>query len=1126
MAEEFTARFKVDISDLKKNITEANRQIKLADATFKASSAGMDKWADNADGLNAKLKSLRKTLDNQNSIQEAHEQALERVNKAYDENGRRAEALKAKMRELVSNGVEKTSDEYKKYEDALKNVLKEQDNNKKSANQLELAILKDKAAVGNTERDIRHYETSLTELENTADDAGEEVKDLGDETKKSGDKAEKGSKGYTVFKGILADLAASAIKAAAEGVKKLGEGILEIGKQALSGYAEMEQLQGGVEKLFGSDAVAVINNANNAYKTAGMNANEYMETVTSFSASLIASLGDDTAAAAQYADMAISDMSDNANTFGSDVGTIQSAYQGFAKQNYTMLDNLKLGYGGTKTEMQRLVKDAMKLDKSFKAQTDDAGEVALAYSDIIQAIHIMQKNMNIAGTTAREASKTIEGSINSTKAAWQNLINNLGNPEADIKELARNVISSASDVLSNVIPIIGNIVDAVPSALTEIIAAIKDADLVGVVVKAAEDIATSLFESLPSMVEELGSTLAELLPSAVNTLSEGLPAIVTSIADAIGTLIESLDIGSLVKSVFGALNNITEAIVPRLPELLIQLISGIVEALPDLFVGVGETIYNIFDGLFAGYDQFDQTKAVLDRQSDAWDNVVSAMQKNADEIDAEAGTWQSAWGMLQNITDESGNVKKGYEQMASALVDQLNGALGLNIEIVKGQIKDYETLGDKIDYLIEKKRAELILENEEQGYAEALKMRPELVDAVTTATDAYNAALEAQEEAQRAYNSAAESSPETLGFLQSALDKATQDVANMADALDTAESNLAENTSVMSKYMDDYTAVMQGDYNSLGTSTKKYAGDTKAELEAYKNDVQRQLNQDTKNHEAWLADYKKTNSDYSKEQADYYARRIETDESKLSAINELVEGKGEDFSAGYVNGILSGEGDVDSAAEKITKGAIDTVGKTQQSQSPSRVADGLGRYFGEGYANGIESESGSVSSSASGLASDAKSGLESQEGAAYTAGKNTGSGFADGIGAMSGYVWSSAKSIASSALDSIKNFLGIHSPSKVTEWLGEMVAQGLADGISNNTAAAVKEAVNMADEVKGAIHISGSDVKAAVSGLHDTSAGARLGGTSYTQIINSPKAPSRLEIYRQTKNLLGLAGAK
>lgn len=218
---------------------------------------------------------------------------------------------------------------------------------------------------------------------------------------------------------------------------------------------------GGVETLFKDSSGTVLKYANNAYKTAGLSANEYMETVTSFSASLLQSLDGDTAKAAEKADLAITDMSDNANKMGTSMESIQTAYQGFAKQNYTMLDNLKLGYSGTKEEMQRLLDDAEKLSGVHYDLS--------SYSDLVDAIHVVQTEMGITGTTAKEASSTIQGSIGQMKAAWTNFLTGMADPDQDFDALLGNLIDSIVAVVDNIIPRIAATLPRLVSGLMGIV---------------------------------------------------------------------------------------------------------------------------------------------------------------------------------------------------------------------------------------------------------------------------------------------------------------------------------------------------------------------------------------------------------------------------------------------------------------------------------------------------------------------------------------------------------------------------------------------------------------------------------------------------------------------------------
>lgn len=293
-------------------------------------------------------------------------------------------------------------------------------------------------------------------------------------------------------------------------VAAAGAGAVALTKQVISARGQYEQLEGGIRKLFGNDFQQVAANADKAFKTAGMSANEYMETVTNFSSSLIQGLDGDTKAAVSYADMAIRDMSDNANTFGTSMQSIQYAYQGFAKQNYTMLDNLKLGYGGTKTEMQRLLQDANAVKEAHGELADLSIE---NFSDIVEAIHIMQEEMNIAGTTAREADGTIEGSINSLKASWQNLLAGMGDSSADINKLTENFTQSFSNVYENIKPVAENVMKVLPKTLSTVFDAAADI---------LPDAISSLLPSVISGVFSLASGIIQKLPDILGGVAQGI----------------------------------------------------------------------------------------------------------------------------------------------------------------------------------------------------------------------------------------------------------------------------------------------------------------------------------------------------------------------------------------------------------------------------------------------------------------------------------------------------------------------------------------------------------------------------------------------------------------------------
>lgn len=417
--------------------------------------------------------------------------------------------------------------------------------------------------------------------------------------------------------------ASVAAKGVAAGVAAVTAATGAITKSSLDAYGAYEQNVGGIQKLFGNmgksldeyaeltgnavDAVAekwgvleqsqnmVLQNAANAYKNAGMSANQYMEQVTGFSAALITSLGNDTVAAANYAEMAMVDMSDNANTFGTDMESIQWAYQGFAKQNYTMLDNLKLGYGGTKEEMQRLISDASKMTDVQKKLGVTVDESSLSFDNIVAAIHVMQESMQIGGTTAREAATTIEGSVNMMKAAWENWLTGLGDSDADMAQLTDNLVESFETAAENVVPrvaiILGTLLGSVPGIVAEVgpVAAQALQDTFMTAAQTFHDMLPQEAQNaLDGAVETFqGSGLADAVGNALSGIAEfGAKA-----ADGISRLAESFDETSAMEAAATVIDTVAGFIghlADQAGEYLMPVLEAAGEALSAFFQAVAD----------------------------------------------------------------------------------------------------------------------------------------------------------------------------------------------------------------------------------------------------------------------------------------------------------------------------------------------------------------------------------------------------------------------------------------------------------------------------------------------------------------------------------------------------------
>ena len=389
---------------------------------------------------------------------------------------------------------------------------------------------------------------------------------------------------------------ATAAKVGTAALGAASAGVAALAKQSLDQYAQYEQLVGGVETLFKGSADTVVNYANNAYKTAGMSANDYMDTVTSFSASLLQSLGGDTDKAAKYADIAITDMSDNANKMGTSIESIVNTYQSLSRGNFAMLDNLKLGYGGTKKELERLVSDANEVKKANGEMADLSID---NFSNVVEAIHIMQTEMDISGisaeeaakavasgamtqeeafaamgTTAKEAATTIEGSMNSAKAAWQNLLTGLGNESADLDQLVNNFVTSAEAVASNVLPRIQQILGGMNTAISKL---------------------------APILGEEIPKMIAQVLPGMVDGGAKLLLGIIQGISSMLSELPKSAD--NIITTLANGLTSAIPQLISSAGELIMQLANALMSYAPQLLQQGTEMALEIINGLATGMSQ-------------------------------------------------------------------------------------------------------------------------------------------------------------------------------------------------------------------------------------------------------------------------------------------------------------------------------------------------------------------------------------------------------------------------------------------------------------------------------------------------------------------------------------------
>ena len=567
---------------------------------------------------------------------------------------------------------------------------------------------KAQAEVNKTTRQIDNNNKVIAENERKLDDAGQELKDFAEQEEKAGQGAVKF--GDLLKANVLGDFIVGGVKAIGSALATVGKAFIDVGKQALDSYADYQQLVGGVDTLFGDSSKKVQEYASNAFKTAGINANTYMETVTSFSASLLSSLNGDTAKSAEIADMAITDMADNANKMGTDMSMIQNAYQGFAKQNYTMLDNLKLGYGGTKGEMERLLQDAT----AISGVEYDITQLG----DVFEAIHIIQGELGITGATALEASTTISGSLNTMKGAWENLLTGIADKNANVSELVSNLVDSVVVVANNILPVIATILPNLVLGLTEIVSSLGGylPEVISTLIPVLTSSTQMLLGNLSLMLPQLLPIVVDAVMLVVQCILENLPLVIDAGIQIILSLVQGLgqSLPSLIPTVISAVLTVVDNLISNIDllidagiSLILGLADGIVNAIPVLIQKIPIIIEKLLTALLgnlgklvsAGMQLIVQVgigliKAIpelLKAIPQIISSLVSGFSNGRQEMGSIGGNLIK--GLINGIKnfDFLGEVKK----IASSIVDSFKSFFGIHSpsKLFEDEIGDNMALG-------------------------------------------------------------------------------------------------------------------------------------------------------------------------------------------------------------------------------------------------------------------------------------------------------------------------------------------------------------------------------------------------------------------------------------------------
>ena len=521
---------------------------------------------------------------------------------------------------------------------------------------------------GNFFANMKKAQNESNNLRSTLNNTSKKISELGDKAKVVGSAVGKLGKGLAIA-GTAAATAVGTMVA-----------------KSVSSFADYEQLTGGVDTLFKDSSAAVQKYANDAYKTAGLSANSYMETVTNFSASLISSLKGDTAKAADYANSALVDMADNANKMGTNMTDIQNAYQGFAKQNYTMLDNLKLGYGGTQAEMKRLLGDAQKL-------TGQKYDIS-SFADITQAIHAIQTQMDITGTTAKEASTTISGSWGSLKAAFENTLVSLTTGGKMFDQSLDALVDSAKTFGQNVIPAItgalsgvGYLIDGLAPTIGEVIPPLIN-DLAPTLANSAASLISSLVNGLVQNASQFSNCLNNIVVVAVTGLSAVVPKLLIATSQIVGNLMQGLS-NSMPQIISGAVT------------LIEGLVDGLVDNVPLLAMGAVQLVTSLANGLIENLPR------IIDAGVNLITGIISASYSMMPQI---------IQGGMQLVVNLAVGLVRAIPQLIAAL-PQITGAIvkgfmsvnwfDLGLQLIKSIWEGIKSIGSEMWNGVKEKMSEL-----------------------------------------------------------------------------------------------------------------------------------------------------------------------------------------------------------------------------------------------------------------------------------------------------------------------------------------------------------------------------------------------------------------------------------
>lgn len=1027
-------------SEYRKALMNITQDLKSMSSALKAQAADFNSSDKSLSNAAAKQKELSKAIGDQQSAISKAQYALSQYSVALQAQQTRHNALNKEYKNAIN--------ELDRIGKTLGTTSKEYQEQAKVVDRLEGELVESTDEMNKSKSAMAALKSEINSATKTMNAATQEIDDLGKETEETGKQAQNAGEGFTVFKGIVANLASSAITAAVSGMKKLASSIVSVGKQAYSSYASYEQLVGGVETLFGKSADELMKYANEAYKTAGLSANEYMEQATSFSATLLQGLGGDTKKAVEYANMAIIDMSDNANKMGTDMYMIQNAYQGFAKQNYTMLDNLKLGYGGTQAEMARLINDTGVLGKSVKVTAKTVKDVP--FNKIIEAIHKAQQEIGITGTTSLEAAQTIEGSTKSVSASWKNLLTGIADENANLHDLIKKFMDNVVVMAKNSVPRIKQVVTGLGRTVKELL----------------HEFAPEVAKTVLPALEKVANAVKSLGSFIIDNFSKIVPIVLTA-AGAFAAINAAMAIAGTIKTVTTAIAGleagvglVTKAQTVWNAAMSANPIGAVIAAvalLTTAVIALAGRMSETDESIKETQKALDDQAATIDANAKSWQNLKDSQQKAMDSGMTELSYYENLASELEEIVDANGKVKEGYEDRASFITTKLSEALGIEIQNTGSIIKNYKTLQDEIDKVMEKKKAQIILDSQESLYKEAINNQTNALMELNKASQTVaeeKAKLAQVDEEYAAVNKelnelmmsdTAEYSKFEIGELAKqatalgekrlALEK---NVASAEDNYNKQKDLLSEYAYNIGQYEQNMALAHKGAYDEMTTVNWEYVKDYENAADAEKKKLEDQVAA-TETNLNLLKELKKKNG------SDIYDEQIKASEKQLKEQKDAIKK--------YESATKTGLDDVELAwSDSLDDQLSEITGKKVEFRD-------AGKDQVQMFVDSVEIGKPKAKKEMAKLVKETITEITDQQPQAKVAGENLLEGVNSGIKNQNkqSSVFSSIASFGSKLLSKLRQSLKENSPSKATNEMGQFLLEGLTGGIEDEESATLKK---------------------------------------------------------------------